>query len=139
MVEARGSHGNAYVVFTSLEGWWTLAGGNTPGSNPFILHPEGVLESTVGCPIRLIGPICPIPPRTKSTVDLKCEPLIRVDNGLIHPFHGHVTNQQSGLKIRESNQNQTVTNQNFLSLAVVMVVVRKVALTQSENPCVFAR
>jgi hypothetical protein len=61
-------------------------------------------------------PISPIPPRPKSTVDLQCEPLIKVENGFRPPIPQPVTNQQSGPKIKESNQNQTVTNRKILSL-----------------------
>jgi hypothetical protein len=38
--------------------------------------------------------------------------LIRVENSLVQTFHRPVTEQKTGLKIRESNRLQTVTNQN---------------------------
>ncbi len=40
MANARGSHGNAASVFISPAGWWTLAGGNTPGNDRITLRPE---------------------------------------------------------------------------------------------------
>ena len=90
MVNARKSHGHAYGLFINPEDWRILAGGNTPGNRPITLHPGRVLESAVDYPIRPISPIRPIPPHPKSTlthpkptVDLGCEPLIRVENGLI--------------------------------------------------------
>jgi len=86
MVNARDSHGNAYGVFISPAGWWTLAGGNTPGNSPDMLRPGGALESSVIYPIRPISRIRPIPPHPKSTVELGHEPLIRVENGLRPPF-----------------------------------------------------
>jgi hypothetical protein len=88
MVNARNSHANAYGVFISLEGWRTLAGGNTPGNRRILLRPERLRESTLGYPIK---PISPIPSkstlaRLKSTVDLGCEPLIKVEISLISPL-----------------------------------------------------
>ncbi len=59
-----------------------------------------------GHPISPISPIRLISPSPKST-------LIRVENGLIQALHRPATNQKSGLKIRESNRNQTVTNQKI--------------------------
>jgi hypothetical protein len=76
MVNARDSHGNAYGVFISPAGWWTLAGGNTPGYYPARLRPEGAPESTIGYPIRPISLIRPIPPGQE------CESLIQIENGL---------------------------------------------------------
>jgi len=64
MVNARNSHGNAYAVFISPEGWWTLAGGNTPDSRPTRLRPGRALESILH-PIRPISPIRPIPPHLR--------------------------------------------------------------------------
>ncbi len=139
MVNARDSHGNAYGPFISPEGWRTLAGGNTPGNRPTTLRPGGALESIVGYPIRPISPICPIPlhhPQTnphpkstlanpKSTVDLGCEPLIRVENGLRPPLSPTCYRPISGPKLRESNQNQTVTNQKILSRVAAPMAVPK--------------
>src|ERR1700734_4116825 len=92
MVKASNSHGHANGVFISPGGWRKLAGDNIPGSRSAILRPEGVLESTVGRPIRpicRIRPILPHPKSTfanpKSTVDLGCEPLIKVENSLSYP------------------------------------------------------
>jgi hypothetical protein len=51
----------------------------------------------------------------KSTVDLGCELLIRVENGLRPPLSPTSYRPKSGPKIRESNQNQTVTGQKNLS------------------------
>ncbi len=96
MVNARDSHGNASGVFISLEGWWTLAGGNTPRNRPATLRPGRAPESILSCPIRPIGPIrliqfphpqtTPHPQSTlahpKSTLALGCEGLIKVENGL---------------------------------------------------------
>jgi hypothetical protein len=93
MVNARDSHDNAYGVFISLEGWWTLAGGNTPGNRPATLRPGRMPESILSWPIRPIGPIrliqFPHPqtnPHPKSTLDLGCEGLIKVENGLRPPL-----------------------------------------------------
>jgi hypothetical protein len=96
MVNARDSHGNACSVFISPEGWWTLAGGNSPGNHLATLRPGRAPESILSCPIRPIGPIRliqfphpqtnPHPQSTlahpKSTVDLGCEGLIKFENGL---------------------------------------------------------
>ena len=81
MVNARDSHGNASGVFISLEGWWTLAGGNTPGSRPTRLRPGRALESILR-PIRPISPIRPIPPGHPG-----CKPLIKVDTTLSPTRH----------------------------------------------------
>ncbi len=51
----------------------------------------------------------------KSTVDLGCEPLIRVENGLRPPLSPTSYRPKSGPKIRESGQNQTATDQKNLS------------------------
>ena len=90
MVSARNSRSNTCRIFISPEGWWTLAGGSTPGNRPITLHPEGVPESIVGYPIRPISLISLIPPHPKSTftnskltVDLGHGPLIRVENRLV--------------------------------------------------------
>jgi hypothetical protein len=121
MVNARDSHGNAYGGFLSLEGWRILAGDNIPGNSPVALHPERVLESTVGYPIgpiRRIRPISPHPkstlPHPKSTVDLGCELLIRVENGLISPLPPTSYRPISAPKIRGFSQNQTVTDRKKL-------------------------
>ena len=130
MVNASDSHGHAYGVFISPEGWWTLAGGNTPGNRPAALRPEGARESIINCPIRPIRPIRPIPipyppthphPKStlthpKSTVDLGYEGLIRVKNGLRSPLLPTGYRPISGPKIKESNQNQTATNQSSPSI-----------------------
>ena len=123
MCNDQKSHGNVYGAFISLEGWWTLAGGNTPGNDATTLHPGGVPESTVGYPISPIRPIRPIPPHPKSTlahpkstVDLGCEPLIRVDNGLIPSSSRTRYRLKSGPKTKESGQNQTVTDRKNLFL-----------------------
>jgi hypothetical protein len=100
MFSAQKSHGNAYGVFISPEGWWTLAGGNTPGNRSATLRLGRALESILSCPIRPIGSIPLIlfhyPPthfhtkstlaNPKSTVDLGCEPLIRGENDLRPPL-----------------------------------------------------
>ena len=56
----------------------------------------------------------------KSTVDLGCEPLIRVENGLRPPLSPTSYRPKSGPKIRESNQNQTVTNRKILRQAACL-------------------
>ena len=77
MANARKSQGNAFGVFISPEGWRTLAGGNTPGNDTTMPHPEGVPESTVGYPIRPIRRIC-INPHCHPEYEL----LIKVENDL---------------------------------------------------------
>jgi hypothetical protein len=93
MVNARSSHGNAHGLFISLEGWRTLAGGNTPGHLLFVLRPERSPECILGYPIRPTHRIRPIPSRpkstfahSKSTFDLGRELLIKVENYLISPL-----------------------------------------------------
>src|ERR1700744_4190248 len=81
MVNASDSHGNAYGVFISPEGWRTLAGGNTPGDRPVFLHPGGVPENPLRSQTTSNSKSALAHP--KSTVDLGCEPLIKVENGLI--------------------------------------------------------
>ena len=49
----------------------------------------------------------------KSTVDLGCEPLIRVENGLRPPLSPTSYRPKSGPKIRESGQNQTAAYQKI--------------------------
>jgi hypothetical protein len=87
MVNASDSHGHAYGVFISPEGWRTLAGGNTPGANPIFLHPGGVPENTLGRPIRPIPPLHP--PTTsnpKSALSPTCHrPIIWPENKGIKP------------------------------------------------------
>jgi hypothetical protein len=67
----------------------------------------------------------------KSTVDLRCEGLIWVENGLRPPLSPTCYRPISGPKIRESNQNQTVTGRKiFIMVAVTqspstMVAIRK--------------
>ncbi len=51
----------------------------------------------------------------KSTVDLRCEGLIRVENGLRSPLLPTGYRPISGPKIKESNQNQTAANQKIYS------------------------
>jgi len=51
----------------------------------------------------------------KSTVDLGCEGLIRVENGLRPPLSPTFYRPISGPKIRESNQNQTAAHQKIYS------------------------
>jgi hypothetical protein len=121
MVNARKSHGNAYSVFLSLEGWWILAGDNIPGNHPAALRPGGSPESTIGSTIGPTSPIGPIPPHPKSTlthpksiVDLGCELLIRVENGLRSASPRTCYRLKSALKIKESNQTQTVTGRKKL-------------------------
>src|ERR1700749_4853392 len=100
MLSARNSHSNAFSVFASPEGCWTLAGGNTPGNRPVTLRPERAPENTPCCPIRPISPIHPIPsPHLRPPLTLN-QPLIRVENGLKATAHKLATNQQSGQKIR---------------------------------------
>ncbi len=136
MLDAQKSQGDAHGKVSppllSLKGWWALAGGNTPGNRPVALRPEGALENTLGCPIRRISPIRPIlfhhPPASsypKSTVDLGCEPLIKVENGLRSPLSPTCYRPISGPKIRESNQNQTVTNRKILSRVAAPMPVPK--------------
>jgi hypothetical protein len=119
MVKARGSHGNAYRVFISPAGWGTLAGGNTPGNRPSTLRPGKALESTIN--IRPICRIRPILPHPKSTVELGHEPLIRVENGLRSPLSPTSYRPKSGPKIRESNQNQTVTSQKIYPASLIQI------------------
>ena len=57
----------------------------------------------------------------KSTVDLGGEGLIRVENGLRPPLSPTCYRPISGPKIKESNQNQTVTGRKIF----IMVAVRK--------------
>jgi len=54
-------------------------------------------------------------PHPKSTVDLGCEGLIRVENGLRAPLSPTCYRPISGPKIKESNQNQTATHQKIYS------------------------
>ena len=82
MANARNSHGNSYGIFISPEGWRNLAGGNTPGNDLAMPHPERVPESTVGYPIRPISPIRPNPPCHPWY-----KPLIKVENGLSQTSH----------------------------------------------------
>src|SRR3984957_2417007 len=49
----------------------------------------------------------------KSTVDLGCEPLIRVENGLRSPLSPTCYRPISGPKIRESNRIQAVTDRKI--------------------------
>src|ERR1700722_13000407 len=100
MVNARDGHGNAYRVLISPEGWGTLAGGNPPGNRPSTLRPERALESIRRCPISSISRIRPIPPHLKSTVDLRCEGLIWVENGLRSPLLPNGYRPISGPKIK---------------------------------------
>jgi hypothetical protein len=135
MVDAREGHSNAYGVFLSPGDWWTLAGGNTPGNRPATLRTGAVLEITAGYPIR---PICPIRPiasypkstlaHPKSTVDLECEPLIRVENGLRAPLLLTGYRPISGPKIKESNQNQTAANQKIYSASPLIPASRSKCL-----------
>jgi hypothetical protein len=145
MVNARKSHGNAYSVFLSLEGWWILAGDNIPGNHPAALRPGGSPESTIGSTIGPTSPIGPIPPHPKSTlthpksiVDLGCELLIRVENGLrsIPLRTGH--RPISTPKIKEFSQNQTVTDQKNLSRVTAIVTFRRVTLSNDlpQKPCI---
>ena len=61
------------------------------------------------------SPTSPHPKSTlahpKSTLDLDCEGLIKVENGLSTPILPHCYLPISGPKIRKSNQNQTATSQ----------------------------
>ena len=54
-------------------------------------------------------------PHLKSTVDLRCEGLIWVENGLSPPLSPISYRPKSGPKIRESNQNQTAAHQKIYS------------------------
>ena len=121
MVNARNSHGYAYSLSINPEGWRTLAGDNIPGNHPRTLRPGGSPESTVSCPIRPIcrvGPILSQPKSTlanpKSTVDLGCEPLIKVENSLISTPSRTAYRPISTQKIKGFSQNQTVTNRKKL-------------------------
>ncbi len=77
---------NHNVVQSSSPGLPRVAGA-TPGYTP--QNPTANCEAVqsakfiCGHPIR---PISPLPPHPKSTVDLGCEPLIRVENGLRSPL-----------------------------------------------------
>jgi hypothetical protein len=74
-----------------------------------------------GHPIRPIRPILPRPKSTfaipKSTVDLGCEPLIRVENSLIPPPSPTCYRPISAPKIKGFNQTQAVTDQKIILLA----------------------
>jgi hypothetical protein len=138
MVNARDSHGNSYGVFISLEGWWTLAGGNTPGNRPTTLRPGGGLESTAGHPISCIRPILPHHPHPKSTlanptstVDLGCEPLIKVENGLRPPLpptrrRSIIRPENKGIQPK-SNRHKP---KNFKASGVPWGLVSMMSLTQ---------
>ncbi len=67
-------------------------------------------------------PTHPLPKSTlahpKSTVDLGCEELIRVDNGLNSSPSPTRYRLKSGPKIKEFNQTQTVTGRKILPLVV---------------------
>jgi hypothetical protein len=121
MVKVRKSRGNSYSVFFSPEGWQILTGDNIPSNHPAAWCPGGSLESTVGYPISPIRPIRPILPQPKSTlahpkstVDLGCESLIRVENSLISTLLRTSYRPISTPKIRGLNQTQTVTDRKIL-------------------------
>jgi hypothetical protein len=135
MVNARQSYGSTrgkiLPPLASPTGWWTLAGGNTPGYRPLALRPERSPERTAGHPIRPICPIRPIPlhhpqtnPHPKSTVDLGCEGSIKVENGLRSPLLPTGYRPISGPKIRGSNRLQTVTNQKIYSASPLIPASR---------------
>ncbi len=149
MVNARDSHGNAYCVFISLEGWWTLAGGNTPVNRSATLSPGRALESILSCPIRPIGSIRLIlfhyPPthfhpkstlaNPKSTVDLGCEPLIRGENDLRPPlsptrYQLIIRPENKGIKPK-SNRHRP---KNF-KISGVSWLVSMMATTQQGRVC----
>ena len=64
-----------------------------------------------GFPINPISLIRPILPHFKSTVDLGCEPLIKVENGLRQASYKPTIRPEN----RESNRIQTVTDRKFSS------------------------
>ena len=150
MVNARDSHGNAYRVLISPEGWGTLAGGNTPGNRPATLRPGRALESILSCPIRPIGPIrliqfphphtTPHPQSTfthsESTVDLGCEPLIRGENDLRPPlsptrYQLIIRPENEGIKPK-SNRHRP---KNFKISGVSWCLVSMMATTQQGRVC----
>src|ERR1700722_11668508 len=73
----------------------------------------------------------------KSTVDLGCEPLIRVENGLRSPLSPTCYRPISGPKIRESNRIQTVTDRKILSPTIVWWPPRSGPLTQLHHQSLF--
>ena len=84
----------------------------------------------------------------KSTVDLGCEQLIRGENGLRPPLSPTFYRPKSGPKIRESNQNQTATNQksgpkiresNRIQTVTNQKIFIMVAVTQSPSAMVAVR
>jgi hypothetical protein len=62
----------------------------------------------------------------KSTVDLGCEGLIRVENGLRPPLSPTYYRPKSGPKIKESNQNQTATNQKIYFASLIIPASRSI-------------
>jgi hypothetical protein len=67
-------------------------------------------------------------PHPKSTVDLGCEGLIRVENGLRSPLLPTGYRPISGPKIKESNQNQTATHQKIYSASPLIPASRSKCL-----------
>jgi hypothetical protein len=143
MVNARDSHGNAYCVFISLEGWWTLAGGNTPGNRSATLRLGRALESILSCPIRPIGSIrliqFPHPqanPHPKSTLDLSCEGLIKVENGLRPPlsptrYQLIIRPENKGIKPKSNRHRPKI----FKISGVSWCLVSMMATTQQGRVC----
>ncbi len=62
----------------------------------------------------------------KSTVDLGYEGLIRVENGLRPPLSPTYYRPKSGPKIKESNQNQTATNQKIYFASLIIPASRSI-------------
>ena len=124
MVNARNSHGNAYGVFISPEGWRILAGDNTPGICSISLHPGGVPESTAGYFISPIRRIRPIPSHLesilahpKSTVDSGFERLIEVENGLRQASYKPIIRPKNKAIKPNTNRHRP---KNFLPVAAMV-------------------
>jgi hypothetical protein len=98
-----------------------------------------------GSPIRPISRIRPIPPHLKSTfahpkstVDLGCERLIWVENGLGSPLSPTSYRPISAPKIKESNQTQTVTGRkNFIMGTVTQSPVAPGRGVLRKKNCLF--
>ncbi len=128
MFSARNSHGHRHdnlLPSASPEGWWILAGGNTPGNRPTTLYPGGGLESaTTYRPTRPISPVDPI----------LHEPLIRVENGLKPTllrtsYRPIIRPENKGIKPKSSRHRP----KNFIARGACRAVAsrRRVAVTQS--------
>ncbi len=76
-------------------------------------------------------------PHPKSTVDLGCEPLIRVENGLRSPPSRICYRPISGPKIRESNRIQAVTDRKNFITDHCLVAATQWPLTQLHHQSLF--